>query len=108
MTPNRRRQIRYVSGLGAGVDGQIPVVHPTWVGEEQVSGIIGEIVRRRRPVHSSYRWKWAVAVPLSLPFSLLPGGTSSFLGLILVLPNLPLFYAAYRLWSHHKGEFIVG
>lgn len=23
----------------------------------------------------------------------------------IVLPNLPFFYAAYRLWSHHKGTY---
>ena len=22
----------------------------------------------------------------------------------IVIPNLPFFYAAYRLWSHHKGR----
>jgi len=26
--------------------------------------------------------------------------------LILVLPNFPFFYAVYRIWSHHKGDFL--
>ena len=39
----------------------------------QVNDIIAEIVKRRRPTHQSYRWKWALAIPLSAPFSLVPG-----------------------------------
>jgi hypothetical protein len=49
------------------------VVHPTWIEGGQVNDIIAEIVKRRRPIHQSYRWKWALAIPFSAPFSLVPG-----------------------------------
>ena len=53
---------------------EVPVVHPEWVGgTEEVCGIIGELVRRRMPIHQRYRWRWALVIPLSLPFSLVPG-----------------------------------
>ena len=48
-------------------------MHPGWVKSEVVNDIIGEIVRRRMPIHQRYRWRWALAIPLSAPFSLVPG-----------------------------------
>jgi hypothetical protein len=80
-------------------------VHPSWVEGGEANDIIGEIVRRRRPIHQQYRWRWALVIPLTLPFSLIPGTAPKTSVLILVLPNFPFFYAVYRIWSHHKGDF---
>lgn len=49
------------------------MVHPSWVEAQQAKEIIGDIVKRRRPIHQAYRWRWALAIPLSAPFSLVPG-----------------------------------
>jgi len=81
-------------------------VHPTWVKDGEVNDIIGDIVRRRRPIHQHYRWRWAFVIPLSLPLSLVPGTAPISHALIVVLPNLPFFYAVYRIWSHHKGTYL--
>jgi len=49
------------------------VEKPSWVKEEETSEILREIVKRRKPIHQRYRWRWALAIPLSAPFSLVPG-----------------------------------
>jgi Mitochondrial K+-H+ exchange-related len=78
-------------------------VHPSWVGNGDVTAIIEEIVQRRKPIHQRSRWRWALVIPLVSPLSLVPGIHSWINSLMLVLPNFPFFYAAYRCWSHHRG-----
>ena len=82
-------------------------MHPTWVKSGEVNDIIEDIVRQRRPIHQRYRWRWAAVIPLSLPLSLVPGISPRLPELIVVVPNLPFFYAVYRIWSHHKGTSLT-
>ncbi|KAI8866720.1 hypothetical protein GQ42DRAFT_150515 [Ramicandelaber brevisporus] len=51
------------------------------------------IGRRRIPYHTRWMWLSLLCLPLSATFSVVP-----------VLPNLPLFYNLYRLYSHHKAR----
>lgn len=60
--------------------------------EGKVPGLLARIATERQKLHKQ-RMGWSiVGMPLTIPVAILP-----------VIPNIPLFYLAFRAWSHYKG-----
>lgn len=70
----------------------IPFYHPRF---QEALAILSQM-HKCRDLYSSYHRKWAIwcaiGVPISLPLALIP-----------VMPNVPGFYLAYRLYCHVKA-----
>lgn len=61
--------------------------------EGKVTGLLARIATERQKLHKQ-RLVWSiVGMPLTIPVAILP-----------VIPNIPLFYLAFRAWSHYKGS----
>jgi len=61
--------------------------------EAQVSAEFRTLLDHRIPYHRKYMIYSALCVPVTSLFTIVP-----------VVPNIPFFYNAYRLWSHWKGN----
>ena len=62
--------------------------------EGKVTGMLAKIATERQGLHKQ-RLVWSfVGMPFTIPVGILP-----------VIPNIPLFYLAFRAWSHYKGWF---
>lgn len=98
---------------------QIPMFFPPSVdlGHQSKSPLphLQLVLARRTPHHRTGFYKWLFIAPLTAPFALIRelGG---FLSIVLsphaisfsaVIPNLPFFYAAWRAWSHYRGNLIL-
>ncbi|GAB7341381.1 hypothetical protein MBLNU457_7637t1 [Dothideomycetes sp. NU457] len=60
--------------------------------EGKVTGLLARIATERQQMHKQ-RMVWSiVAMPFTIPVAILP-----------VIPNIPLFYLAFRAWSHFKA-----
>ncbi|CAG8443633.1 2574_t:CDS:2 [Dentiscutata erythropus] len=62
------------------------------VKSEQVMTTLEQMLGQRIPYHRKYMIYSALCVPLTSTFTLIP-----------VLPNIPLFYNLFRLYSHYKA-----
>ncbi|CAG8747210.1 1993_t:CDS:2 [Racocetra persica] len=59
---------------------------------EQVMTTLEQMLGQRLPYHRKYMIYSALCVPLTSTFTLIP-----------VIPNIPLFYNLFRLYSHYKA-----
>jgi len=59
------------------------------------------LLAKRGPQHRRGFYIWLLVAPLTIPFALIP-----------IIPNLPLFYAVWRAWSHYRvwkaSEYMQG
>jgi hypothetical protein len=65
------------------------------------------------PKHRKGFYLWMGITPLTFPFKLIRTSTSCLYPsmsllkklLLAIIPNLPFFFCAWRLWSHYRGIF---
>lgn len=69
-------------------------MYPSSLKEAQVHAEFKTLVDQRIPYHRKHMIYSAMWVPVTSLFTIVP-----------LVPNIPLFYNAYRLWSHWKGTF---
>ncbi|CAG8720819.1 26_t:CDS:2, partial [Cetraspora pellucida] len=62
------------------------------VNPEQIMTTLEQMLGQRLPYHRKYMIYSALCVPLTSTFTLIP-----------VIPNIPLFYNLFRLYSHYKA-----
>lgn len=53
-------------------------------------------LENRLPYHNKYMWYSAYWVPVACTFAIVP-----------LIPNIPLAYNLFRLYSHYKGKYKV-
>ncbi|KAF9168182.1 hypothetical protein DFQ26_000749 [Actinomortierella ambigua] len=70
----------------------VPFTYPSAWKEARVKDDFRALVRARVPYHRKYMIYSAIWVPFTSLFAIVP-----------LVPNFPLFYNAYRLWSHWKA-----
>ncbi|KAG0372339.1 hypothetical protein BGX24_000383 [Mortierella sp. AD032] len=70
----------------------VPFMYPSSLKEAQVHTEFKTLLDQRIPYHRKYMIYSAMWVPVTSLFTIVP-----------LVPNIPLFYNAYRLWSHWKA-----
>ncbi|KAF9980737.1 hypothetical protein BGZ75_008037 [Mortierella antarctica] len=70
----------------------VPFLYPSSMKEAQVSAEFRTLLDHRIPYHRKYMIYSALCVPVTSLFTIVP-----------LVPNIPFFYNAYRLWSHWKA-----
>ncbi|KAF9585866.1 hypothetical protein BGW38_000335 [Lunasporangiospora selenospora] len=70
----------------------VPFLYPSTLAEAKVQAEFKALVEQRIPYHRRYMIFSALWVPFTSLFTLVP-----------LVPNIPLFYNAFRLWSHWKA-----
>ncbi|KAG0288591.1 hypothetical protein BGZ96_007688 [Linnemannia gamsii] len=70
----------------------VPFMYPSSLKEAEVHAEFKTLVDQRIPYHRKYMIYSAMWVPVTSLFVIVP-----------LVPNIPLFYNAYRLWSHWKA-----
>ncbi|KAG0090796.1 hypothetical protein BGZ93_009139 [Podila epicladia] len=70
----------------------VPFVYPSALKEAQVRAEFATFIEQRVPYHRKYMIISALCVPVTSLFTIVP-----------LVPNIPLFYNAFRLWSHWKA-----
>ncbi|KAF9970781.1 hypothetical protein BGZ73_006457 [Actinomortierella ambigua] len=70
----------------------VPFTYPSAWKEARVKDDFRALVKARVPYHRKYMIYSAIWVPFTSLFAIVP-----------LVPNFPLFYNAYRLWSHWKA-----
>ncbi|KAF9105707.1 hypothetical protein BGX27_009491 [Mortierella sp. AM989] len=73
----------------------VPFVYPSSLKEIQVQSDFKTLVEQRIPYHRKYMIYSALWVPVTSLFTIVP-----------LVPNIPFFYNAFRLWSHWKDTLI--
>ncbi|KAG0255053.1 hypothetical protein BG011_005351 [Mortierella polycephala] len=76
----------------AAIISTVPFMYPSALKEAQVQAEFRTIVSQRIPYHRKYMIYSALWVPVTSLFVIVP-----------IVPNIPLFYNTYRLWSHWKA-----
>ncbi|KAI0104751.1 mitochondrial K+-H+ exchange-related-domain-containing protein [Nemania sp. FL0031] len=65
---------------------------PSVIPASRAPQVLQTLATERQALHRS-RMIWCIiGIPISAPFALVP-----------IVPNLPFFYLAYRLWSHYRA-----
>jgi len=73
--------------------GQVPLHFPkSIVSEDHLSSHLKKLLAYRQPHHRHRMWMNLGAVPLCLPFALIP-----------IVPNFPAFWFTWRSWSHWRA-----
>ncbi|KAG0199059.1 hypothetical protein BGX28_007603 [Mortierella sp. GBA30] len=75
----------------ATITDMVPFMYPSALKEAQVSAEFRALLEQRIPYHRKYMIYSALWVPVTSLFIIVP-----------LVPNIPLFYNAFRLWSHWK------
>ncbi|KAF9181670.1 hypothetical protein BGZ51_005267 [Haplosporangium sp. Z 767] len=70
----------------------VPFMYPSALKEAQVQAEFRTIISQRIPYHRKYMIYSALWVPITSLFTVVP-----------LVPNIPFFYNAFRLWSHWKA-----
>ncbi|KAG0278707.1 hypothetical protein BGZ95_003343 [Linnemannia exigua] len=70
----------------------VPFMYPSSLKEAKVQAEFKTLVEQRIPYHRKYMIYSAMWVPVTSLFTIVP-----------LVPNIPFFYNAYRLWSHWKA-----
>ncbi|KAF9279097.1 hypothetical protein BGZ68_008136 [Mortierella alpina] len=70
----------------------VPFLYPSSMKEAQVNAEFRTLLDHRIPYHRKYMIYSALCVPVTSLFTIVP-----------LVPNIPFFYNAYRLWSHWKA-----
>ncbi|KAF9923829.1 hypothetical protein FBU30_006113 [Linnemannia zychae] len=70
----------------------VPFMYPASLKESQVHAEFKSLIDQRIPYHRKYMIYSALCVPFTSLFIIVP-----------LVPNIPLFYNVYRLWSHWKA-----
>ncbi|KAF9201836.1 hypothetical protein BGZ49_007955 [Haplosporangium sp. Z 27] len=70
----------------------VPFVYPSSLNEAQVHSDFKALIDQRIPYHRKYMIYSALWVPVTSLFTIVP-----------LVPNIPFFYNAFRLWSHWKA-----
>ncbi|KAF9099851.1 hypothetical protein BGX29_006902 [Mortierella sp. GBA35] len=70
----------------------VPFMYPSSLKEAAVHAEFKALVDQRIPYHRKYMIYSAMWVPVTSLFTIVP-----------LVPNIPFFYNAYRLWSHWKA-----
>ncbi|KAF9123320.1 hypothetical protein BGW39_009105 [Mortierella sp. 14UC] len=70
----------------------VPFMYPSSLKEAQVRTEFKALVNQRIPYHRKYMIYSAAWMPVTSLFTIVP-----------LVPNIPFFYNAYRLWSHWKA-----
>ncbi|KAK3828103.1 MAG: mitochondrial K+-H+ exchange-related-domain-containing protein [Benniella sp.] len=70
----------------------VPFLYPSSLKEPQVQAEFEALLKQRIPYHRKNMMYSASCVPVTSLFTLVP-----------FVPNIPLFYNAFRLWSHWKA-----
>ncbi|KAL1921185.1 uncharacterized protein VTP21DRAFT_10901 [Calcarisporiella thermophila] len=71
---------------------RVPLLHPSKIPGNVVSDHLDDLIKRRLPYHRRYMIYSALWIPLSVSFTLVP-----------LIPNFPLAYNLFRLYSHYKA-----
>ncbi|KAG0044047.1 hypothetical protein BGZ83_010717 [Gryganskiella cystojenkinii] len=71
---------------------KVPFMYPASVKEAQIQQEIEQFLAHRIPYHRKYMIYSALLVPVTSLFTIVP-----------LVPNIPFFYNAFRLWSHWKA-----
>ncbi|KAI1305585.1 hypothetical protein EDD11_004899 [Mortierella claussenii] len=72
--------------------GMVPFLYPSKISESQVHAEFKALIEQRIPYHRKYMIYSAMWVPVTSLFTIVP-----------LIPNIPFFYNAFRLWSHWKA-----
>ena len=64
----------------------------THFGSGSIVSEISKLAGRRAPYHRKYLALCAFGATLSAPLTVIP-----------VVPNIPMYYLLWRIWSHYKG-----
>ncbi|KAG0362016.1 hypothetical protein BGZ54_008814 [Gamsiella multidivaricata] len=70
----------------------VPFLYPSAVKQAQVNADLKMLIEQRIPYHRKYMIYSALWVPVTSLFTIVP-----------LIPNIPFFYNAFRLWSHWKA-----
>ncbi|KAF9348897.1 hypothetical protein BGX26_012740 [Mortierella sp. AD094] len=70
----------------------VPFVYPSSMKETQVHTDMKALIEQRMPYHRKYMIYSALCIPVTSLFIIVP-----------LVPNIPLFYNTFRLWSHWKA-----
>ncbi|KAG0301904.1 hypothetical protein BGZ98_007955 [Dissophora globulifera] len=76
----------------ATITTMVPFMYPSALKETQVLDDFKALVAQRIPYHRKYMIYSALWVPVTSLFTIVP-----------LVPNIPFFYNAFRLWSHWKA-----
>lgn len=68
------------------------IVVPKILGETEVIYELQALVARQVPYHKKWLWRSCYMLPVSSLFALVP-----------IIPNFPLFYNLFRVYSHYKA-----
>lgn len=68
------------------------VYHPSILDGSQLESELKSLLKEKIPYHKKYMWYSAYWVPLSCTFVVVP-----------LIPNIPLAYNLFRLYSHYKA-----
>ncbi|KAG0240021.1 hypothetical protein BGW41_007282 [Actinomortierella wolfii] len=79
-------------GQSAEKDTMVPFMYPSAWKEARVKEDFRALVKARVPYHRKYMIYSAIWIPFTSLFTIVP-----------LVPNFPLFYNAFRLWSHWKA-----
>ncbi|OAD67358.1 hypothetical protein PHYBLDRAFT_189089 [Phycomyces blakesleeanus NRRL 1555(-)] len=71
------------------------VLHPSSLTDSQIQDNLDALLKEKEPYHKKYMYYSAYWVPLSCTFVVVP-----------LVPNIPLFYNLFRLYSHYKGLLV--
>ncbi|KAF1801788.1 mitochondrial K+-H+ exchange-related-domain-containing protein [Mucor lusitanicus] len=71
---------------------QVLVHHPSILDGAQLESELKALLKERIPYHKKYMWYSAYWVPLACTFVVVP-----------LIPNIPLAYNLFRLYSHYKA-----
>lgn len=71
---------------------KVPVHHPSMLEGSLLKLELGDVLKERVPYHKKYMYYSAYWVPLSCTFVIVP-----------LVPNIPLAYNLFRLYSHYKA-----
>ncbi|KAJ1982810.1 hypothetical protein H4R35_000169 [Dimargaris xerosporica] len=86
--------LKSVPSRGDAGDLQTMAVHyPPLLDGSQVQAQLVHMVKERKPYHRRYLTLSCLWLPLSLSFGLVP-----------LIPNIPLFYNLFRVYSHYKAH----
>ncbi|KAJ1984975.1 hypothetical protein H4R34_000319 [Dimargaris verticillata] len=86
--------LKSVPSRGDAGDLQKMTVHyPPLLDGTQVQAQLVQMVKERKPYHRRYLTLSCLWLPLSLSFGLVP-----------LIPNIPLFYNLFRVYSHYKAH----
>jgi hypothetical protein len=72
---------------------KVPVHHPSSIDSAIIKELLQTAVEHRLPYHKKYMYYSAYWIPAALSFAVVP-----------LIPNIPLAYNAFRLYSHFKGR----